>query len=149
MSPFTFSTSGFRLAGNLPALASPQPFQATLAGAPSQMTPGYTGTFDYTSISGIEAKDAALFNFLERARSISRQEALEDWDRARQMRAEEGKEAAKIKMLTALPGQIMQGFESIARLSYPAAAIEIASRTPGLLANVYGNNPYANRKWIS
>lgn len=149
MAPFTFSTSGFRLAGNLPALASPQPFQATLAGAPSQMTPGYTGTFDYTSISGIDPSMAGLFRYMESRDERERGRQLEDWQRVRQMRAEEGKEAAKIKMLTALPGQIMKGFESIARLSYPAAAIEIASRTPGLLANVYGNSPYANRKWIS
>jgi hypothetical protein len=52
-------------------------------------------------------------------------------------------------MMSQIPGQILQGFESIARLAYPAAAIEIQSRTPALLAGAYANNPYANRKWLS
>lgn len=149
MSPFTFSTSGFRLAGNPPALASPQPFQATLAGAPSQMTPGYTGTFDYTSISGIDPSMAGLFRYMESRDERERGRQLEDWQRVRQMRAEEGREAAKIKMLSALPGQIMQGFESIARLSYPAAAIEIAKSTPGYLTAIYSANAQSDKRYIS
>ena len=149
MAPYTFTTSGFQLAGSLPSLASPALFQAQLAGTPSPMTPGYTGTFDYTTISGIDPSMAGLFRYMESRDERERTRQLEDWERVRQQRREEGKEAAKIKMLTALPGQILKGFESIARLSYPAAAIEIASRTPGLLAGVYANNPYANRKWIS
>jgi hypothetical protein len=149
MSPYTFSTSGFQLAGSLPSLVSPAPFQAQLAGSAGQMTPGYTGGFDYTTIPGIDPSMAGLFRFQENRDERERTRQLEDWERVRQQRSEEGKEAAKIKMLTALPGQILQGFESIARLSYPAAAIEIQSRTPALLANMYSNNPYANRKWLS
>jgi hypothetical protein len=143
------SSSGIRLAGSPVGAASPDPFGTLIAGVPGQMTPGYTGGFDYTTISGIEAKDAALFNFLDRTRALSRQESLEDWERARQMRSEEGKEAAKIKMLSALPGQILQGFESIARLSYPAAAIEIARGTPGHLTQIYLENARSGKRYIS
>lgn len=141
--------AGLRLAGNPLTTASPAPFGSLVAGVPSPMTPGYTGGFDYSTISGIDPNSAALFGYLERSNAQARQQQLEDWERVRQQRSEEGKEAAKIKMLTALPGQILQGFESFARLSYPAAAIEIQSRTPGLLAGVYANNPFASRKWLS
>jgi hypothetical protein len=141
--------SGIRLAGNPLAAVSPNAFGSFVAPTPSQMTPGYTGGFNYASISGIDPSTGALFTYLEGRDERERSRQLEDFERVRQMRAQEGKEAAKIKMLTALPGQIMQGFESIARLSYPAAAIEIASRTPGLLAGIYSSNPYANRKWLS
>jgi len=143
------SSSGIRLAGSPVGAASADPFGTLIAGIPGQMTPGYTGTFDYTTISGIDPKDVATFTFLDRARALSRQESLEDWNRVRQMRSEEGKEAAKIKMLSALPGQILQGFESIARLSYPAAAIEIASKTPGYLAQIYSENARTNKRYIS
>lgn len=143
------SSSGIRLAGSPVGAASPDPFGTLIAGVPGQMTPGYTGGFDYTTISGIEPSIAGILTLRERESKLARQQQLEDWDRVRQMRSEEGKEAAKIKMLSALPGQILQGFESIARLSYPAAAIEIASRTPGYLTQLYSENARSGKRYIS
>lgn len=143
------SSSGIRLAGSPVGAASADPFGALIAGMPGQMTPGYTGSFNYTAISGIDPSMAGLFTYMESRDERERARQLEDWNRVRQMRSEEGKEAAKIKMLSALPGQILQGFESIARLSYPAAAIEIQSRTPGYLAQIYSENARSNKRYIS
>lgn len=141
--------SGINLAGNPLGTASPNAFGSLVGGLPGQMTPGYTGGFNYTTISGINPDNAALFTYMESRDERERARQLEDWDRVRQMRSEEGKEAAKIKMLSALPGQILQGFESIARLSYPAAAIEIASRTPGHLTQLYSENARSGKRYIS
>lgn len=143
------SSSGIRLAGSPVGVASADPFGTLIAGIPGQMTPGYTGGFNYTTISGIDPSMAGLFTYMESRDERERARQLEDWNRVRQMRSEEGKEAAKIKMLSALPGQILQGFESIARLSYPAAAIEIASKTPGYLAQIYSENARTNKRYIS
>lgn len=143
------SSSSIRLAGSPIGAASPDPFGTLIAGAPGQMTPGYTGGFNYTTISGIDPSMAGLFTYMESRDERERARQLEDWDRVRQMRSEEGKEAAKIKMLSALPGQILQGFESIARLSYPAAAIEIASKTPGYLTQLYSENARSGKRYIS
>lgn len=143
------SSSGIRLAGSPVGAASPDPFGTLIAGVPGQMTPGYTGGFNYTTISGINPDNAALFTYMESRDERERARQLEDWDRVRQMRSEEGKEAAKIKMLSALPGQILQGFESIARLSYPAAAIQIARETPGHLTQIYSEHARSGKRYIS
>lgn len=141
--------SGVTLAGNPLAAASPNAFGSLVGGAPGQMTPGYTGGFDPTTISGLDPKDAGLYRFLDIMDQRAYDRELRAAELMKQQRKEEGQEAFKMKMMAAIPGQILQGFESFARLSYPAAAIEIASRTPGLIAGAYANTPYANRKWLS
>lgn len=141
--------SGIRLAGNPLAAVSPNAFGSFVASPPSQMTPGYTGGFDPTTISGLDPKDAGLYKFLDIMDQRAYDRELKAVELMKQQRKEEAQEAFKMKMMAAIPGQILQGFESAARLSYPAAALEIQSRTPGLLANVYASNPLANRKWLS
>lgn len=143
-----FSYVGQRLAGNPLSAASSNAFGSYIAN-PSQMTPGYTGGFDPTSIPGLDPKDAGLYKFLDTMDQRAYGRELKTAELMKQQRKDEAQEAFKMKMMAAIPGQILQGFESAARLSYPAAALEIQSRTPTLLANVYSNNPYASRKWLS
>lgn len=140
---------GLRLAGNPLAAASPNPFGSLIAGGPAPMTPGYTGGFDVSSIPGLDPKDAGLYKFLDVMDQRAYQRELATRETAKQQRKEEAQEAFKMKMMAAIPGQILQGFESASRLSYPAAAIQIASQTPGLLRDIYANNPYAGRKFLS
>lgn len=116
----------------------------------STLTPGYTGGANSQTLypEGVSPDLQALFGFLGQRDERERQRAIEDWERARQMRKEEAQEAFQMKTIAAIPGQITDMFKTYAQLSYPAAAIEIQSRTAPLLANVYGSNPYAGRKWL-
>lgn len=157
MASLFFNPQGqFQVAGN-PAGTSgqgPDLFASTL-------TPGYTGTqpsnaFSNINLEGLTPEKRAeyqllgnLYQDLSTQRAQERQYALQDWELARQQRKQEAQEAFGMKSIAAIPGQIADMFKTYAQLSYPAAAIEIASRTPALLANVYGSNPYAGRKWLS
>lgn len=147
------TSSGFRLAGNPPGSASANAFGALMPFMPSQMTPGYTGGFDYTSISGIDpntaAFSAALFGHLDKRDERAYERELKAVELMKQQRKEEAQDAFRMKMIAAIPGQILQGFESAARLSYPAAALQIQASTPALLAGVYQNNRYADKRLLS
>lgn len=136
----------FQVAGN-PAGTSgqgPDLFASTL-------TPGYTGGSNSQTLypEGVSPDLQALFGYLGQRDQQERQRQLEDWERTRQMRREEARDAFQMKTLSAIPGQISDMFKTYAQLSYPAAAIEIQSKTAPLLAGVYANNPYAGRKWLS
>jgi hypothetical protein len=141
--------AGLRLAGNPLGTASPDAFGSMIGSAPSQMTPGYTGGFDYTTISGIQPRDAALFGLIDRRDERAYDRELKAVELMKQQRKEEAQEAFKMKMVAAIPGQILQGFESAARLSYPAAALQIQANTPALLAGVYQSNPFAGKRLLS
>ena len=119
----------------------------------STLTPGYTGGSNSQTLypEGMTADERMLqsfFNYTTQQEERQRQRAIEDWERNRQMRKEEARDAFQMKTLAAIPGQISDMFKTYAQLSYPAAAIEIQSKTAPLLANVYGSNPYAGRKWL-
>lgn len=143
------TSSGFRLAGNPPGSASANAFGALMPFMPSQMTPGYTGGFDYTSISGIDPNYAALFAYFDKKDERAYERELKAVELMKQQRKEEGQDAFRMKMIAAIPGQILQGFESAARLSYPAAALQIKANTPALLAGVYQSNPFAGKRLLS
>lgn len=143
------SYAGFRLAGNPLGAASSDAFGTLVSSGPSQMTPGYTGGFNYTTISGIDPNTAALFGYLDTRDERAYGRELKAVELMKQQRKEEAQDAFRMKMIGAIPGQILQGFESIARLSYPAAALQIQANTPTLLAGVYQNNPFAGKRLLS
>lgn len=143
------TSSGFRLAGNPPGYASANAFGTLMPVMPGQMTPGYTGGFDYTSISGIDPNAAALFGYLDARDERAYDRELKAVELMKQQRKEEAQDAFRMKMISAIPGQILQGFESAARLSYPAAALQIKANTPALLAGVYQSNPFAGKRLLS
>ena len=64
---------------------------------------------------------------------------------------EEAKEAYEMQLPFKVAGAVGNVFKGISDAVAPARAYELAIRaqTPGLIAQTYANNPFANRKWIS
>ena len=65
--------------------------------------------------------------------------------------ADQAREAYEMQLPFKVAGAVGNVFKNINEAVAPARAYELAIRaqTPGLIAQTYANNPFANRKWIS
>lgn len=144
--------SGFQVAGNPPG-ASGFDYTTFDAGL-NTLTPGYTGgvnTNNVLNVEGMTPDVRGLLGFtLQREQEAYKREQ-ENWERIRQMRKEEAQEAYKMQLPFKIAGAVTDVFKNIqlAKQPYVQTEMNIRSNTAPLLANVYGNNPYAGRKWLS
>lgn len=93
----------------------------------------------------------ALGTLLDVTRARELESERENREYIRQLRREEAQEAYKMQLPFRIAGTIQNVFKNINEAIAGPRAYELAirSQTPGLLAQVYANNPYAGRKWLS
>jgi hypothetical protein len=137
---------------------SPNVFQNTL-------TPGYTGGFgttaavppiDWSKVDPNTIAPYAIFtNFSQNQRQQEMEAEERLFDKIQGMRKREAQEAEAMqrpyKVAQLVGGQINNIFQNAINAVTPIRAYEmsIRGRTPELLAQVYSNNPYAGRKWLT
>jgi hypothetical protein len=118
------------------------------------MPPGYTGGVGGSNVvntEGVSPDLRYMFDYMNRRDAQAYEREQTNFDRALAARKAEAQEAYKMQLPFKIAGAVTDVFKNIqlARQPYVQAEMNIRSNTAPLLSNVYGNNPYANRKWIS
>ena len=141
-----------KIAGlNLPGStgASSTAFGGMLNTAP--LTPGFTGTGSLPE--GVDPNLGFFMNWQQQQQQQARKESKQDLTELMTQREKEFEKAATYKTLAQIPSMISSIGQGLAATLYNPASVEIASRTPGLLANIYGaaldNRSNSGRKYIS
>jgi hypothetical protein len=115
------------------------------------LTPGFTGAQAGASLpEGVDPNLGFLMNWQQQQQEQTRRESKQDLAEIMAQREKEFEKAATYKTLSQIPNTIASIGQGLAATLYNPASVEIASRTPGLLAGVYGQAiGSARQKYIS
>jgi hypothetical protein len=115
------------------------------------LTPGFTGASSLPE--GVDPNLGFLMNWQQQQKEQTRKESKQDLAEIMAQREKEFEKAATYKTLAQIPNTIASIGQGLAATLYNPASVEIASRTPGLLAGIYGaaldNRSNSGRKYIS
>lgn len=118
------------------------------------LTPGFTGTQAGATNPYPQGSNESLMWMMQNRQDITSEREdrkyNELYDKISKQRKEEAREAFGWKMLGQGLSAIQSTGQALATTLYNPASVEIASRTPGLLANIYAQDlAGARRKYIS
>jgi hypothetical protein len=118
------------------------------------LTPGFTGTQAGATNPYPQGSNESLLWMMQNRQDITSEREdrkyNELYDKISKQRQGEAREAFTWKMLGQIPSTIASIGNNLATTLYNPASVEIASRTPGLLANIYAQDiAGSRRKYVS
>ena len=132
--------------------ATSEAFGGMLNVAP--LTPGFTGSQPEVTNPYPQGSNESMLWMMNKMQQDTEERGDrkygELYDKITKQRQGEAREAFTWKMLGQIPSTIASIGNSLATTLYNPASVEIASRTPGLLANIYAQDiSGSRRKYIS